>query len=58
MQNKCKRCRELENEIVLMGMVLVAIERIIDGKEASDFEESFSIVRKVIDFRAGIILAK
>lgn len=45
----CKRCRKLENELLLANMVLNAVERALDGEEVSDFEESFPLVMKAKD---------
>jgi len=41
--------RQLENEYVLQGSLLEAIEMILDGHEPSDFMLSFPLVRKAWD---------
>jgi len=46
---KCERCRQLENELVMVCSILDAIHRIINGQEVSDFELSFPAVREVAD---------
>ena len=47
MVKEIKRIKD--NDIVMQGMLLDAIENVIDGGEASDFELSFPIVRKLTD---------
>ena len=51
--NECKRCRQLENELVMAGSLFDAIHRIIVGQEISDFELSFPAVREVADLMAS-----
>ena len=41
--------RQLENDYILQGSLLEAIEQILDGHEPSDFMLSFPLVRKVFD---------
>ena len=41
--------RLLENDYILQGSVLEAIEQILDGQEPSDFMLSFPLVRKAWD---------
>ena len=41
--------RQLENEYILLGSLLEAIEQILDGHEPSDFMLSFPLVRKAWD---------
>ena len=44
-----KVSRTFEDQLMEDGMVLDAIGRICDGEEVTDFEMSYSIVRKVYD---------
>ena len=44
-----KKVRALENAYIEQGVLLEAIETILDGKEPSDFEMSYPIVRRVYD---------
>ncbi len=41
--------RGLENELIQSNAVLESIEELLDGKEVSDFMESFPVVRRVAD---------
>ena len=41
--------RQLENEYILLGSLLEAVEMILDGNEPSDFMLSFPLVRKAWD---------
>jgi hypothetical protein len=43
--------REIANEIVEMNAIIESIEDILDGKEVSDFMESFPIIRKLVDMQ-------
>lgn len=44
--------RNYKNELVQANAMLESIEELLDGKEASEFMESFPIVRKVSDLIA------
>ena len=44
-----KQLRDKDNQLLLLETLLESIEKIIDGKQVSDFELSFPIVRKVDD---------
>ena len=39
----------IEGQLLLVNVLLEAIELVLDGKEPSDFELSFPIVRRVAD---------
>ena len=43
--------RQYKNEVVMQNMLLDSIQRIIDGKEVSDFELSFPIIQSVADLK-------
>ena len=47
---ECKY-REAESDNAMMEMILDAIQNVLDGKEVSDFELSFPIVREVADLK-------
>ena len=50
--------RAYENELVQANAMLESIEELLDGKEVSEFMESFPIVRKVSDLIAMAIERK
>lgn len=52
---RCANCRDSENELVLQSAILESVEDALDGKEVSDFMESFPIVSKakMVRFLAG-----
>ena len=49
--SKDPKMRELENAYIMQGMILEAIQGILDDKEVSDFAMSFPMVRRVWDLK-------
>ena len=49
---KCnEKCAYLEGQLVLLSSIINTIKDVLDGKEVSDFEMSFSVVRAVYDLK-------
>ena len=49
---KCnEKCVYLENQLALLSSIINTIKDVLDGKEVSDFEMSFSVVRAVYDLK-------
>lgn len=42
----------VEAQLSMASAVMEAVEAVLDGKEVSDFMESFPIVRRVLDMRS------